>query len=176
MSGDYDSSLPILREMLALSIMARLDEAGFTEIEPDGKTQERVFSRSISPNLNVRVYTTVVGQEVRDSGKDAIRVCATYRTKDGKDKGIVKATRVHRTGNIEDITERMIQRMRDTWKSAKTGKKCYSCGAPTFIAKSGKSVCAEICWLSKEQKEAENTQWKLKNAAKRHRNRYRRRF
>ena len=174
MSGDYDPTLKILREMLALSIMGRLDEAGFTEdAEPDAKTRERVFSRSIDEIISVKVYTTVVGQEVRDNGKDAIRVCATYKTKDGSEKGIVKATRVHRTGNIEDIVERMIQRMRETWKSAKTGKKCTRCNSPTFIAKSGKATCAEICWLTKEQKEAEKLEWKLKNSARRHRRGYR---
>ena len=31
MSGDYDPNLQILREMLALSIMGKLDECGFVE-------------------------------------------------------------------------------------------------------------------------------------------------
>ena len=170
MAGNYDPSLKILRELLALSIMERLDEAGFAEdTEPDAKTKERVFSRLIDDNINVKVYTTVVGQEVRSNGMDAIRVCAVYKTKSGDTKGIVKSTRVHRTGNIEEIVDRMVTRMRDTWKSAKTGKKCWKCGAPTFVAKSGKTVCAEICWITPEKKEAEKLEYKLKSAAIRHR-------
>ncbi len=104
MSGDYDPAIPLLREMLALSIMGKLSDCGFSEVEPDGRTKERVFTRplDVTGSVDVRVYTTVVGQEVRNNGKDAIRVCATYTTKDGQERGLVKATRVHRTGNIED--------------------------------------------------------------------------
>jgi len=176
MSGDYDPSMPILREMLALSILGKLDDCGFSEIKSDEATKERVYSRSI-PNtgIDVRIYTSVVGQEVRKEGKDAIRVCATYNAKDGSMKGIVKATRVHRTGNIDDIVERMYNRMRDTWKSASTGDRCH-CGAPKFVAKSGKNVCADICWLTPEQKEADNLEYKLKKSARRHRRGYRRRY
>ena len=111
--------------------------------------------------------------QVRGEGKDAIRVCATYRTKSGEQKGIVKSSRVNRTGNINEIVDRMVSRMRSTWKSAKTGKKCYTCGAPTFTAKSGKNVCAEICWLTEDEKKAQKLQWKLKSSARRHRSRYR---
>jgi len=170
MTGDYDPSLSILREMLALSILNKLDECGFSEVDSDKKTKERVFTRSIpNTNIDVRIYTSVVGQEVRGEGKDAIRVCATYNAKDGSQKGIVKATRVHRTGNINEIVDRMYQRMRKTWKAASTGECCNSCGAPKFVAKSGKTVCADICWRTKEQKEADNLQYKLKQSAKRHR-------
>jgi len=176
MSGDYDPGLKILREMLALSIIGKLDDCGFVESGFDDKTRERVYSRDI-PNtkISVKVYTTVVGQEVRGEGKDAIRVCATYMAKDGKNKGIVKSARVHRTGNIDEIVGRMHTRMRETWKAASTGDRCH-CGAPKFIAKSGKKVCADICWLTDEQKEADNIQYKLKQSAKRHRRGYSRRY
>ena len=177
MSGNYDPGLPILREMLALSIMGKLDECGFAECGFDDKTRERVYSRDIpDTGMSVKVYTTVVGQEVRGEGKDAIRVCAIYAAKDGKQKGIVKSTRVHRTGNIDEIVDRMHGRMRETWKAASTGDRCHSCGAPKFVAKSGKKVCADICWLTDEQKEADNIQYKLKQSAKRHRRGYRRRY
>ena len=170
---DYDPKLPILREMLALSVMGKLEECGFEEVETDAKTSERVFSRSIhGTNIDVSVYTTIVGQQVRSSGKDAIRVCATYSAKDGRKKGIVKATRVHRTGNIEDIIERMYTRMRETWKSAHTGERCGSCGAPKFIAKSGSKVCADICWVSPEQKKADQSDWKRKKNTYHKRKRY----
>lgn len=169
MVSNYDPSLPILREMLALSIIAKLDDCGFTEFGFDDQTREKVYSRKIpETGISVNVYTTIVDREVRETGKDAIRVCAVYHAKDGTQRGIVKSTRIHRTGNIEDIVERMYTRMRETWKSAVTGKKCKSCGAPKFTAKSGKDVCAEICWLTPEQKESQNQAWKFKQAAKRH--------
>ena len=174
MSSDYDPSLPILREMLALSIIGKLDECGFVECGFDDKTREKVYSRDIKDTgISVKVYTTVVDREVRGEGKDAIRVCAIYAAKDGKNKGIVKSTRVHRTGNIDDIVERMYGRMRETWKAASTGDRCHSCGAPKFVAKSGKKVCADICWLTDDQKAASDTEYKLKRSAMRHKRRYR---
>ena len=177
MSGDYDPSLQILREMLALSIVGKLDECGFVETGFDDKTREKVYARVIpDTDIAVKVYTTIVDREVRGEGKDAIRVCATYSTKDGKSKGIVKSTRVHRTGNIDEIVDRMYGRMRETWKAAATGDRCHSCGAPKFVAKSGKKVCAEICWLTDEQKAIEQTEYKLKQTARRHRRGYSRRY
>lgn len=175
MSGDYDPNLQILREMLALSIMGKLDDCGFTETGFDDKTREKVYARVIpETGIAVKVYTTIVDREVRGEGKDAIRVCATYSTKDGKSKGIVKSTRVHRTGNIDEIVGRMHSRMRETWKAAATNDRCHKCGAPKFVAKSGKKVCAEICWLTDEQKAADQAQYKLKKSASRHRRSYRR--
>jgi len=157
--SNYDPKLRILREMLAMSILNKLEECGFEEIEhvqlgsAYAKTAERVFARSIpNANIEVSVFTTVVGQAVRSSGKDAIRVCATYTAKDGSKKGIVKSTRIHRTGNIDDIVERMYSRMRETWKAAETGECCGQCGAPKFVSKNGNKVCAEICWLTEEEK------------------------
>ena len=170
MAGDYDPELSILREMLALSILEKLADCGFSEVDVGKATKERVYSRSIpSTGIDVHVYTSVVGQEVREEGKDAIRVCAIYNAKDGSKKGLVKSSRVHRTGNINEIVDRMHERMRSIWKTASTGKKCWKCSAPTFTSKSGKDVCADICWLTPEQKEAEKKQWKFKKSAKRHR-------
>jgi len=175
--NDYDPKLQILREMLALSIMGKLDDCGFSESGFDDKTREKVYSRNIpETNISVKVYTTIVGREVRGEGKDAIRVCATYAAKDGKSRGIVKSTRVNRTGNIEDIVQRMHVRMRETWKAASTGERCHSCGAPKFTSKANKKVCADICWLTDDEKQANDMQWKLKASAKRHRAGYSRRY
>ena len=54
MSGNYDPGLKILREMLALSIMGKLDDCGFVESGFDDKTRERVYSRDI-PNTKISV-------------------------------------------------------------------------------------------------------------------------
>jgi hypothetical protein len=187
--NDYDPKIPMLRQMLALSIVNKLDECEFElmtrarKFHDRPELAERVYTRTVGGDIRmqVRVYTTVIGGEngtpfeVRKEGKDAIRVCATYITRDGKSKGITKETRVNRTGNIEDIVDRMYQRMRSAYKSAHSGERCNSCGAPKFTAKSGKKVCAEICWQTDEQKAQNEREWKLKNAARRHRRpRYRR--
>ena len=185
MTGTYDPNFPMLRQMLALSIINKLEDAKFKNLKLSPKPpryrrrgssrQERVYERSIDPNgrLKVKVYTTVIGGtedmplEVRHNGKDAIRVCGTYRMRNGKEHGIISERRVHRVGNIDEIVDRMIQRMRETWRAMKTGECCENCGAPKFVSKAGNKVCAEICWKTDEQKRADSitrkTKFKRKN-------------
>jgi len=91
------------------------------------------------------------------SGKDAIRVCALYRTKDGTERGVVSDKRVHRVGEIDAVCERVIDRMRKCWTATKTVPRCPKCGAPQFKSKvrkdrytgktsGGNMVCADLCW------------------------------
>lgn len=187
--SDYDPGLPILRQMLALSIINKLDECGFelaaNPREAFGLSRpelaERVYSRNVSEDgrIRVKVFTSVIGGEndvpfeVRKEGKDAIRVCATYMTKEGKERGLVKETRINRTGNIDDIVDRMYQRMRSAYKTASTGERCHNCGAPKFITKAGKLCCSEICWKSPEERQADDVAWKSKRRYKSRRRYYR---
>ena len=183
--SDYDPNVPMLRQLLALQILGKLEDAGF-EHEPLTRKMakpymaERIYARhdGLPPGMKVQVYTTVIGDgenvpiEVRVSGKDAIRVCAVYVTKDGKTRGLGKETRVNRAGNIEDIVDRMVERMRKAWMTCKTAEKCNSCGAPKFVTKNNKLCCSEICWKSDEEKRADEISFKTKN--RRTRRNYRR--
>lgn len=69
----------------------------------------------------VKVYTSlpVHGGDVRGAGRDAIRVTVAYEHSlpyQGKTSfGIYKATRIHRTGTVEDILDRLYHRMRDAY-------------------------------------------------------------
>ena len=185
--NDYDPGMPILRQMLALSIVNKLEECGFDQVPNDGNMRnpertERIYQRAIGDNekMYVRVYTTVVGGinnvplEVRKEGKDAIRVCAVYKARDGRHKGLSKEVRVNRTGNIDDIVERMYQRMRSAYKTGMTSHRCTNCGAPKFLSKSGNNVCAEICWRTDEEKAADNARYRAKSRKFAGRRRYRR--
>ena len=194
--NNYDPSIPILREMLGFSIINKLNECGFEELEnpraalglsrPD--MAEKVFVRDVTDDgrMRVKVYTAVFGGidntplQARSEGKDAIRVCATYTSKNGNDRGIVKETRINRVGNIEDIVDRMYQRMRSAYKSAKTGDTCQDCGAPKFTTKKGNTCCAEICWKSDEEKAKDEALWNGKKRGRagwtRSRGRFYRRF
>ena len=179
----YDSKLPVLRQLLALSILDKLDKCGFVPLPNPRQAlglsrpelAEQVYARDVDKDgrLKVKVFTTVYGGtadvplEVRMNGKDALRVCATYITKDGKERGLLKETRVNRAGDIDDIVERMYQRMRSAWQGVKTGERCHSCGAPKFVAKSGKNVCAEICWQTDEEKRANEKTYKSKSSRRR---------
>lgn len=144
---------------LAASLQGLLQEAGFALAARPATYRangEAVYFREIpGTRIAVKVYTTIVPAgpgglpQVRGEGKDAIRVCAVYRTTDGKDRGIVSDTRVNRTGDLQGIATRTLDRMRTVWKAAATGARCY-CGAPKFTAKSGKVVCADACWARRQ--------------------------
>ena len=165
------------RRDLATSLLALFERALFTEVFIDG-TKERVFAREVPDTdgkVRVLVYSTIVksgnGFECRGQGKDAIRVCAVYKSRDGRERGIASADkRVNRTGTLDAITERVIDRMRQCWKATKTAEKCH-CGAPKFKSKvrkatairpasGGNMVCADFCWKSDSDLAADNRSYR----------------
>ena len=145
---NYDPNSSTDRTILSGAILALMERSLFIEEERPG-TNERVFAREV-PNtdgkIRVLIYTSIEGAMTRRCGKDAIRVCAVYTARDGRDRGIASAEkRVHRVGEISAITDRLIERMREVWKAVLTREKCH-CGAPKFKAKSKNLVCADLCW------------------------------
>lgn len=149
---DYDPNVMIQRRSLAQHILNTVLNAGFIEESLPPQVKERVFYRMVynMPDVRVQVWTTVEGTghtaAVRKSGQDAVRVCAVYATKDGAGRGIVKTTRINRTGTMEGISARMLERMRDVYRSAVAVPRCARCGAPTFISAKGNQVCADLCF------------------------------
>ena len=140
------------RQALAGALVTMLDNAGF-EAEVIPGTKEAVFTRPLNEKIRVAVYTSIVDGECRAVGFDAIRVAALYRTKDGKNRGICKADkRVNRVGQVEAIVDRTLERMRDVYRTAQTPDCCDACGAPKFISKKGNAVCADLCWLTDDQR------------------------
>ena len=140
------------RQALAGALVDMLEDAGFArEIIPG--TKEAVYSRPLNEKVRVACYTSIVSGECRDVGYDAIRVVALYSAKDGKSRGICKAEkRVNRVGQVEAIVERTLERMREVYKTAQTPDRCECCGAPKFVSKKGNPVCADLCWLTDEQR------------------------
>lgn len=150
----YDPTRTEDRAALATQIVATLDTAGFKMVRMSG-TNEAVYTRSVAGThgkVNVVVYTTVVrgalGQITRSCGWDSIKVCATYTGRGGKVQGLIRETRVHRVGELDAITGRMLERMRSVYRKALQTPRCSSCGAPKFTSKAGNLVCANICWKS----------------------------
>jgi hypothetical protein len=152
----YDPRNLADRRNLAAAVIKALHNADFMEeyVEDKG-VKERVFTRAITGanNTRVAVYTGVVGEgdraECRKVGADAIRVCVLYRsTRTDKEQGIIKTTRVHRTGEVEAVIERMLGRMREAWGKVSRNEHgtCPQCGAPTFVSKAKNTVCADFCW------------------------------
>jgi hypothetical protein len=166
------------REALAIAILTEMRNCGFS-LEQRDHTDEAVYSREVNGTdgkIKVMVYTTVVAgavPTVRTCGKDAIRVCAVYRSeRTGTERGIIKETRTHRTGKIEDIVERMVKRMRSVYGDARTPHCCGKCGAPTFTSKNDNQVCADLCWKSVEEIQRDDARRKSRFAAKRERASY----
>ena len=87
----YDPECEYSRQHLAITIVSKLTESGFTRVEEDGarvsstpwQVKEHLYERDIDDiGLKVQVYTTVVddnalGLTVRATGRDAIRVTST---------------------------------------------------------------------------------------------------
>lgn len=146
----YDPAFAPHRQFLAVELLCRLTEAGFTEEFRSG-TKERMFSRTTPSGIRVVVFTSIVGTTMREAGDDAIRVCAVYKTKAGEDRGVGHADkRVNRVGVIKDIGDRMLNRMREVWTLIREIPRCSCCGAPQFMSKSKKWVCADLCWLTRQ--------------------------
>lgn len=147
----YDSNIQSDRQTLAADVVALLTKCGFVKQNRPG-TYEDVYALPVNDEthngrINVLVYTSVEKGEIRECGTDAIRICAVYSAKDGKERGIAAAEkRVNRVGDMSAIVDRMHQRMRDVYKIVKTGSRCKCCNAPVFISKAGKECCADICW------------------------------
>lgn len=157
----YDPASSIDRGRLAHALVCELEAAGFTR-EPR-KGGEIIYQQQVSrprakpggareliDGVFVLVCTSIPARgslEVRESGADAIRVCAVYRGAD-RSFGLAKETRVNRTGTIKAIVARTLERARSAWKTALDRPRCRSCGGITFRSRNDKDVCAALCFKS----------------------------
>ena len=147
----YDPLSRASRVHLAYTILEMLKKEQF-QLRPNLKPGEELqFGRRIkidgkSSNLQIVVYTTIVSDEVREIGQDAIRVALLYRASDGSTVGIGKSKRVNRTGQIADIITRILERVKHC-EDISSVETCRFCSAPIAISKANKPYCAEKCWL-----------------------------
>jgi hypothetical protein len=133
-------------------ILSTLSEKGFKETSepmPGETVLEFQMTRGGLPNgFSIRVYTSVVDGVARGDGEDAIRVTLIWRDPAKNSlTPISKSTRVNRTGEMEEIVERVLQRGRDLWTSVPNISRC-NCGAPKAVSKAGKLYCAARCWIT----------------------------
>lgn len=143
----YDPEDAGHRQQLAFDLTDTIVAEGFVQ-EKVPRGYEMLFSRATGdPNLRLLIYTSIVKGQVRRAAKDAIRVAAVYTAqKDGQERGVIKATRIHRTGTIGAIINRLLSRIREIESKCHTVQRCDRCGAPLFTSKKGNLVCAELCW------------------------------
>jgi hypothetical protein len=150
----YDPRNVAHRLQLGTQLLAALQNAGFSRVTSDrlpAKTREDVYERVIDGTdgkMRVWVWTSAVAGQLRGAGSDAIRVTTVYATDNdihGKPRGVGKEKRVFRTGKMDAIESRMMERMRDAWRGCKDLERC-GCGAPKFTSKRKNLICADFCW------------------------------
>ena len=119
---NYDPENAGHRAALALDIKATLAGLGFQPVDVAG-AKELVFARNSArlPRVQIRIYTSIVGSEVRQVGGDSIKVCSVYTNSEGRPCGVTVAA---------DLNAAQI----------------CSCGAPKLLSKAGKLYCGDRCW------------------------------
>ena len=121
------------RKALAKRLTKMLLSSGFTV--DTSATGETVFERPVDGvSARVRVLTSIVNGECRQKGADAIRVCAVLDS-NGETRGLVKSTRVNRTGDQDGITGRVLAAMRKTYSLARK-----RANDPSFLALPAKAT------------------------------------
>ena len=156
----YDPFNSRHRRSLAVRLSTKLADCGFQRVERAG-CDEAVYARDVDGTdglIRVLVYTSIVtratGPEVRGKDGDSIKVCAVYTSpRDGKERGLVKNRRVHRSGDIlgkDGIIDRVYGRMREVYGLCLNPERC-SCGSPKFTSKAGNLVCADLCFKTDEE-------------------------
>lgn len=135
---------------LATAIRQKLDECRFIQAYTSPNTELIYVIPVGDTGMIVKVFTSIVGDQVRFVGADAIRVVGVFEQGDCS-KGIVSETRVNRVGEISDIVQRMYERMKNVYRDCNNVERCKKCGAPKFRSKAGNLVCAAICWTSNKK-------------------------
>lgn len=142
----------------AEAIRAALTSAGFRLMDQEGGTiyNEEVWFRAHTGDAKfaVKVYSSVKrgATGARACGADAIRVVAIRHAPGSKDplegqwKGLWKAKRVFRTGTVDGVIARMLERMREAYLACSQARK----GQPITAALNEITVQK----LSKAKKEA----------------------
>lgn len=120
-------------EVPAARMIEFLESKGFTPVET--KYRELVYERvhHRSPNLRVRVFTSIAkGSSVaRECGADAIRVALVW-VMPTFSKGLESETKVLRTGSVDRVLERLLERMKDAYRAGLRLLLCPKCKSPVW--------------------------------------------
>jgi hypothetical protein len=98
---------------------------------------ERVYTRAgkLNPLLRIAVYSSATegATLARGCGEDAIRVVLLGKVSQDREWCLRKTTRIHRTGTVEKVLDRVLDRVKEAANAAKEyGGPCAKCGAPTY--------------------------------------------
>lgn len=98
----------------ATAIRERLATAGF-HLLPATRGEE-VYERAHDKDDRyvIKVYSSIRSGEIRGCGADAIRTVALFIPRE-KAYPIFKSARVYRTGTVDGVLDRMIERAREAY-------------------------------------------------------------
>ena len=121
-------------EVPASALRERFAGAGFVLAPGVGEeVYERVYEKD--PRFVIRIFSSLSrgdAESARGCGEDAIRVVAVFRPDPGdlrRGVGIWKGPRVYRTGSVEKVLDRTIERARDAYRAIKSH--IFSRGVPS---------------------------------------------
>lgn len=108
----------------AAAIRERLTAAGFSLL-PATNGEEEVYVRAHNRDARytIKVYSSIQrgAGDVRNCGEDAIRVVAMWVDDKfswpARERPIFKSARVYRTGTVEGVLDRMIERAREAYEA-----------------------------------------------------------
>ncbi len=149
----YDPRNPSDRSELARALTAQL-VAKKWKLASDNQTED-IYEWDMgarAPGCKIQVFTSLFRGEAREVGSDAIRVVGVYTTKGGRTRAVADETRVNRTGTIQDIVARTMDRVKCVFTALPGVERCRSCGAPKFKSRKGNKVCADLCFVSAPSK------------------------
>lgn len=108
----------------AASVRQRLGAAGFGLMEADRGEEVYLRIHDKDDRYAIKVYSSIQRGEgaIRGCGADAIRVVALFQPLD-KIYPIFKSARVYRTGSVEGVLERMIERAREAYSRCNEHRK-----------------------------------------------------
>lgn len=107
---------PRFVQIPAAAVRERLAAAGFELMEATGGEEVYLRVHDKDDRYAIKVYTSIQRGEttVRSRGADAIRVVALFQPQ-SKVYPLFKSARVYRTGSVEGILNRMIERAREAY-------------------------------------------------------------
>jgi hypothetical protein len=111
----------------------------------DGRT-ERTYERvgKACSSLRIVVWSSVAAEgDTRGCGEDAIRVGLMAVVEGARRWSLHKCKRIHRTGSVEKVLDRVLERILEAAEAAKSyGAPCRKCNSPTY-ADSGRCIVRE---------------------------------
>ena len=101
----------------AAALRDRLTAAGFRLVPGERGEEVYVRAHDRDPRYAIYVYSSIQRSDKGQSGRDAdtVRIVALHMPHSDSGHTIFRATRIHRSGAIEAVLDRVIERIREAY-------------------------------------------------------------